>query len=199
MKFCPHGMVVVCQRVAPKMFSISLEASKSLTFCVMPVGVIILCNKNAAPFKTNGAAFLCYKGNAGLRAPAVPPPGMELHRQRKEIVMPINENIANFIKRYKEERQLSVAELSEELGIAKSAAANYLNGDCNPRADTIELLAKKCGVSATEIISARPPEWKRAEMVERAARLFSDLPPERRDRAVHLFLSLIDILSENRA
>jgi transcriptional regulator with XRE-family HTH domain len=118
---------------------------------------------------------------------------MKLHRQRKEIVMPINENIANFIKRYKEERQLSVAELSEELGIAKSAAANYLNGDCNPRADTIELLAKKCGVSATEIISARPPEWKRA------ARLFSDLPPERRDRAVHLFLSLIDILSENRA
>lgn len=143
--------------------------------------------------------FLCYKGNAGLRAPAVPPLGMKLHRQRKEIVMPINENIANFIKRYKEERQLSVAELSEELGIAKSAAANYLNGDCNPRADTIELLAKKCGVSATEIISARPPEWKRAEMVERAARLFSDLPPERRDRAVHLFLSLIDILSENRA
>jgi transcriptional regulator with XRE-family HTH domain len=124
---------------------------------------------------------------------------MELHRQRKEIVMPINENIANFIKRYKEERQLSVAELSEELGIAKSAAANYLNGDCNPRADTIELLAKKCGVSATEIISARPPEWKRAEMVERAARLFSSLPPERRDRAIHLFLDLIDALSEDHS
>ena len=28
MKFCPHGMVVVCQRVAPKMFSISRLASK---------------------------------------------------------------------------------------------------------------------------------------------------------------------------
>lgn len=113
--------------------------------------------------------------------------------------MPVNENITSFIRRYKEERQLSVAELSEELGIAKSAVANYLNGDCNPRADTMELLAEKCGVSVAEMISARPPEWGRAEMVERAARLFSDLPPERRDRAVHLFLSLIDTLSENRA
>ena len=165
----------------------------------IPVGIIILCNKNAAPFKTNGAAFLCYKGNAGLRAPAVPPPGMELHRQRKEGIMPISENITDFIKRYKRAHHFSVAELSEELGIAKSALAGYLSGTCNPRTDTLELLAEKRGVSVAEIISAHPRDWERAEMAERAARLFSSLPPERRDRAIHLFLDLIDTLSEDHS
>ena len=146
-----------------------------------------------------GVIILCYKGNAGLRAPAVPPPGMELHRQRKEGIMPISENITDFIKRYKRAHHLSVAELSEELGIAKSALAGYLSGTCNPRTDTLELLAEKRGVSVAEIISAHPRDWERAEMAERAARLFSSLPPERRDRAIHLFLDLIDALSEDHA
>ncbi|MCI9057725.1 MAG: helix-turn-helix transcriptional regulator, partial [Oscillospiraceae bacterium] len=46
--------------------------------------------------------------------------------------MPISENITDFIKRYKRAHHLSVAELSEELGIAKSALAGYLSGTCNP-------------------------------------------------------------------
>jgi len=91
---------------------------------------------------------------------------------------------------------LSISELSEELGIAKSAAVNYLNGDCNPRADAVELLAEKCGVSVAEIISARPPGWEWAEILEQAARVFSGLPPEQRNRAVSLFFSLINILSK---
>ena len=107
--------------------------------------------------------------------------------------MPISENITDFIKRYKRAHHLSVAELSEELGIAKSALAGYLSGTCNPRTDTLELLAEKRGVSVAEIISAHPRDW------ERAARLFSSLPPERRDRAIHLFLDLIDALSEDHS
>ena len=113
--------------------------------------------------------------------------------------MPISENITDFIKRYKRAHHLSVAELSEELGIAKSALAGYLSGTCNPRTDTLELLAEKHGVSVAEIISAHPRDWERAEMAERAARLFSSLPPERRDRAIHLFLDLIDALSEDHS
>lgn len=110
--------------------------------------------------------------------------------------MPISENIADFIRRYKEKNHLSIAELSEELGIAKSAAVDYLNGDGNPRADTVDMIAEKCGVSPAEIISAQPPGWERAEMVERAARIFGGLPPERRERAVPLFLALVEILAE---
>ena len=113
--------------------------------------------------------------------------------------MPANKNISNFMKRYKQEHHLSVLALSELLGIAKSALAGYLSGTCNPRTDTLELLAEKRGVSVAEIISAHPRDWERAEMAERAARLFSSLPPERRDRAIHLFLDLIDALSEDHA
>lgn len=39
MKFYPHRAMFVRQRVAPKMFSISREARRSLTFCVKPDGI----------------------------------------------------------------------------------------------------------------------------------------------------------------
>ena len=110
--------------------------------------------------------------------------------------MSIKRNIAEFLRRYKDTHNLSVSEMADELGIAKSIITEYLNGSGNPRADTLELLAEKCEVSVTEIISARPPGWERAEITERVARLFSSLPPERREMAVKLFLSLIDVLSE---
>lgn len=122
---------------------------------------------------------------------------MTIYYKREEIIMPINQNIAAFLRQYKEQRHLSIAELSAELGIAKSAAVDYLNGDSNPRADTVDMIAEKCGVSATEMISAQPPGWERTEIVERAARIFGDLPPERRDRAVPLFLALVDILGDH--
>lgn len=110
--------------------------------------------------------------------------------------MSISKNISESIRRYKEENQLSIIELSEELGIAKSAAEAYLNGTGNPRADTLELLAEKCGISVTEMISALPPAWERAEMAVQAARLFSSLAPGKREKATSLFLALVDILSE---
>lgn len=111
--------------------------------------------------------------------------------------MPIKKNIAAFLQRYRAENHLSIAELSIELGIAKSATVEYLNGDGNPRADTVDMIAEKCGVSATEVISAQPPGWERTEIVERAARILGDLPPEQRDRAVSLFLALVDILGDH--
>lgn len=110
--------------------------------------------------------------------------------------MPINDNISDFIRRYKEERHLSMSELAEEWGIPKSSLEKYMNGSGNPRADTLELLAKKCDVSVSEIISAHSLGWERAEIAEQAARLFGDLPLERRNRAVKLFLALVDELSE---
>lgn len=110
--------------------------------------------------------------------------------------MSIKKNIAEFLHRYKEARSLTVAEMADELGVAKSIIMEYLNGDGNPRADTLELIAEKCDVPVTEIISAQPPGWERAEIVSQAARLFTGLPPEQRDRAVKLFLSLVDVFSE---
>ena len=49
--------------------------------------------------------------------------------------MGISKNLADSIRRYKLERDLSVAELAEELHLAVSTTQEYLNGNCNPRAD----------------------------------------------------------------
>lgn len=111
--------------------------------------------------------------------------------------MSIGENVAQIIKRVKTERNLSMAEMAEEFGIAKSQLEVYITGAGNPRADTLELLADKIGVSVSEIISAQHPGWERAEIAERAARVFSSLPPEKRDRAISHFLSLVEIFSDN--
>ena len=110
--------------------------------------------------------------------------------------MPVSENIAAFMRRYKEDRHLSIMELSQELGISKNTVAGCLNGSGNLRSDTIGVIVKKCGVPATEIISAQPPGWERAEIMEQAARIFSDLSPEHRNQAVTLFIALVDLLAE---
>ena len=104
--------------------------------------------------------------------------------------MSINKNISDFIRRYKDEHQMSISEIAEELSITRSSVQLYLKGQGNPRADTLDLLAEKCGVSAAEIISAPAPGW------ERVARLFGDLPLEQRERIIPLFLALVDILAE---
>ena len=110
--------------------------------------------------------------------------------------MPISKNLAVFMNRYKEDHHLSIMEFAEELGIGKNTVVGCLKGSGNPQSDTIDIIAEKCGVSVAEIISAQPPGWERAEIAERAARVFGDLPAEQREQAIKLFLALVDILSQ---
>ena len=110
--------------------------------------------------------------------------------------MPISENIAAFMNRYKKDHHLSIVEFSAELGISKNTVVDCLKGAGNLQSDTIDIIADKCGVSAAEIISAQPPGWERAEITSQAARLFGSLPPEQRERAVKLFLSNLEVFSE---
>lgn len=111
--------------------------------------------------------------------------------------MTVSENIAEFINRYKQARQLSYSELADELGIAKSAVVEYSHGTGNPRADTIELLAKRCGVPVTEIVSAPLPGQEQAETIVRAAEVFASLTPEQRERGFRLFRELAALFAEN--
>lgn len=110
--------------------------------------------------------------------------------------MPISENLSRMLMEYKRECGLSFEDLSRRLGLGKTSTVNYCNGVGNPRADTLELLAETLNVPVTEIVSAHPHSWEQAETVERAARIFGGLTPERREQAVKLFLSLVEVLSE---
>lgn len=124
-----------------------------------------------------------------------PPVQHENLRNRKEIVMSISEDLAKNLQRIRQERNMSLRDLSEELGIPMSSTEKYCNGTGNPRADTLDMLSETLGIPITEIISAHPPVWEQAEIAGRAARMLSDLPPERRDRAIKLFLALVDVFS----
>lgn len=110
--------------------------------------------------------------------------------------MPINENLAKTIQRYKLDRDLSLSELAKEFGVARSILESYLNGTGNPRADTLELLSEKSGIPLTELVSGPPSGLEQARIALYAAREFALLSPERRERAITLFLALVDTLSE---
>lgn len=110
--------------------------------------------------------------------------------------MSISKNMAVILRRYKAVQDLSVSEMADELGIAKSILEDYLHGKGNPRADTLDLLARKLDVPLTEIVSGPLPGQEQAETIIRAAGVFSGLPPERRERGIQLFLELAALFSE---
>lgn len=110
--------------------------------------------------------------------------------------MPINKNIAATMRRIKQERHLSIAELAELLGVTKSTAQLYLKGEGNPRADTLELLAQGCGLSITELVSDPLPGGEQAETMVGAAQLLSGLPLEKREECAGHLLAIAAIFAE---
>lgn len=110
--------------------------------------------------------------------------------------MSIKQNVARTIRRVKEERHISIEILAKELDITKSAVQAYLKGDSNPRADTLELLAEKCGVSMIELVSDPLPGGEQAETMVSAAQLLSGLPPEKREACVQHLLAIAVLFAE---
>ena len=67
--------------------------------------------------------------------------------------MNIQKNIAAKIRFAMLQRDCSLEELAQELGIARSTLQEYLRENANPRLDTLELLAEKLGYTPAELIS----------------------------------------------
>lgn len=109
--------------------------------------------------------------------------------------MLINKNLAKAMRRYKEERCLSIMELSEELGITKSMTELYISGNGNPRSDTLELLAERMDVPLVELVAGLSPGTEQAKAIAHAAKEIRSLPAEQREEAVQLFLRLADLFS----
>lgn len=72
--------------------------------------------------------------------------------------MTIKNNIAAKMKAIMAEKDATVVEFAQELGIARSSLQEYLKETSNPRTDTIELIAEKLEISPAELIS--DPEFK---------------------------------------
>ena len=112
--------------------------------------------------------------------------------------MSINKNVARVLMQHMEEYALSFDDLSRKLGIARSSTVNYCNGAVNLRADTLELLAERCGVAITELVSDPLPGGEQAETVAQAAWMLGGLPPERREACVRHLLAMAAIFAENQ-
>ena len=113
--------------------------------------------------------------------------------------MPIKENISAAIYRYQRGRDLSLREVAREFGIPWASLEGYANGRANPRADTLELLAKKLEIPLTELVSGSPPGWEQAETLVDAAVAIGSLPPEHREECVELLLRLIALLPKKQS
>ncbi len=107
--------------------------------------------------------------------------------------MEIRANIAETVRRVMEERGKTLSELSTELDVPLSSMKNYANGTKNLRADTIEMLAGKFGITPAELISQFPAGLAEAEIAVRAAQVFSALPLEKQSQGIELFLKLVDL------
>ena len=113
--------------------------------------------------------------------------------------MEIRANIAETVRRVMEERGKTLPELSAELDIPLSSMKNYAKGAKNLRADTIDMLAWKLGLTPAELISQLPSGWAEAETAVRAAQAFGNLTLEKQSQGIALFLKLVDLFSQGTA
>ena len=111
--------------------------------------------------------------------------------------MEIRENIANTVNRILQERNKTLSELSEDIDIPRSSLENYAKGMSNLRADTIELLADKLGLTPAELISniSERPEWQQAKAVLSAAHEIGGLSLEKQESGIQAFLQLVSIFA----
>ena len=113
--------------------------------------------------------------------------------------MEIRAKIAETVRRVMEERGKTLSELSAELDIPLSSMKNYAKGAKNLRADTIDMLAWKLGLTPAELISQLPSGWAEAETAVRAAQAFGNLTLEKQSQGIELFLKLVDLFSRGTA
>lgn len=114
-----------------------------------------------------------------------------------EDVPDIRSNIARHLRRKLELRGTTLAEFSQEFDIPLTSLKSYLNGSANPRADTIELLAAKLGISPWELISDVSEPMRSAAAVCAIASDFSSMSRERQERLLVLFMELMEFFNES--
>lgn len=124
--------------------------------------------------------------------------------------MGIGKNIAARMLQYKLDHGLSTVELAEEMHLAVSTTQEYLNGNGNPRTDTLEMIAQRMGISVIQLISPsspvqaqpplpRPPQPASLRQTRAAAHFakeLAQLPPDKREKGIRLFLEMIELWSE---
>lgn len=104
-------------------------------------------------------------------------------------------NLSDNLKVYQNARRKSLAEFSEELGIARSTMQSILV-DGNTTVDTLIRMANTLYVSLDELVFGNLPS-KRLDSVQcflRDMEWFSSLPPEKQEKFRSLLCELLTLL-----
>lgn len=119
--------------------------------------------------------------------------------------MELGRNLAANIRRYKLDHGLTTMELAAELHLAVSTTQEYLNGNGNPRGDTLELLAQRMGIPVARLVSPpagtserapeRPPQPPQVRHMVRAARDLAALPRDKREDGLRLIRELTELFA----
>lgn len=112
----------------------------------------------------------------------------------------IQQNIAMTLSAYKRRKNYTIVELSEELEISRSVLQDYLAGRCNPRADTIEHIAKKLNVSPATLVSGgllSPTEYDLIFVLLDTLDAFHGLSPGRQQDGIDLFIRLLRLMTND--
>lgn len=112
--------------------------------------------------------------------------------------MGLNENIAATIRAVMKQKNKSLVEFSEEVGISKTALYDYIRGRGNPSVATLEHIAENLGVSPASLMTGL------LDMDQREITLLlldtvkgvAELPEENRIRFAELFLEMIKLWNE---
>ncbi len=107
--------------------------------------------------------------------------------------MEITENIANILKAYKKEHNLSLLEMANELEISGSTLQDYLAGQGNPNVKTLEHIASKMKVSPQLLLNDIFTDDVRSKMKPLCEELLlvKQLPKCKRERFVYLFIEMV--------
>lgn len=106
--------------------------------------------------------------------------------------MGIQQNVARMMNAFKEQRNKSTAEFSEELEISRSTLQEYLNGTGNPSVLMLDHLAQKLEVDPMVLVSGTFQREPVSEvlLLFRMTKSVMDLPQEKRNNFASLFLQM---------
>lgn len=111
--------------------------------------------------------------------------------------MGISDNLRGTLQAYKELNHLSLTELSDELGIARSTVQDILAGNSNVRSDTLEIISKKLGIDSALIISDAftPSQIQIVLLLFNAVQSIAALPQDNRCRLAEMFCEAVQLLT----
>lgn len=113
--------------------------------------------------------------------------------------MGIQKNMANTLRLYMTENHKTLAELSEELQIARSSLQKYIKGEGNPSIQTVEQMAQKMEMDPAVLLTGMLDLDKQeiAYPLLTTIEKVSLLPKEKQLRFVDLFLQMLQLWSDD--